>query len=121
MPGWHWHESGRVQVLSFTEGLATSLAGLGFLPKILIVPYESAYPGFGEVHVLADRDHIDVCKPEGKDAPAYSLLLEFIRANVSDGMMSSSIEAAAADANSGAACGSADAADVEDLVMTSSA
>eukprot|EP00878_Enallax_costatus_P030819 GHUV01033613.1.p1 GENE.GHUV01033613.1~~GHUV01033613.1.p1 ORF type:complete len:255 (+),score=41.16 GHUV01033613.1:296-1060(+) len=118
------HESGRVQVLSFTEGLATSLAGLGFLPKILIVPYESAYPGFGEVHVLADRDHIDVCKPEGKGAPAYSKLLEFITANMANSITgSSSGEAAAGESRqaAAAACGGAAAATAEDLVMVSSA
>ncbi|WIA08091.1 hypothetical protein OEZ85_007554 [Tetradesmus obliquus] len=76
------HESGRVQVLSFTEGLPTSLAGLGFIPKILIVPFESAYPGFGAVHVLGAQDHIDVCKPDSRQAPAYAELLQFVRGSM---------------------------------------
>jgi hypothetical protein len=78
------HDAGRVQVLSFVEGLPTSLAGLGFMPKIVIVPFESAYPGFGEVHVLAGQDHVDVCKPDRKGAEGYLRLVEFIRANVAD-------------------------------------
>jgi hypothetical protein len=76
------HGSGRVSVLSLCEGLATNLAGLDFMPRILIVPFESAYPGFGEVHVLQDQDHISVCKPASRQAPAYSLLLEFVRVSV---------------------------------------
>eukprot|EP00775_Hariotina_reticulata_P003427 gene3427-3699_t len=78
------HDAGKVRVLSFVEGLPTSLAGLGFMPKIVIVPFESAYPGFGEVHVLAGQDHVDVCKPERKGAEGYVKLVEFIRANVAD-------------------------------------
>lgn len=107
------HDTGRVQVLSFTEGLATSLAGLGFLPKILIVPYESAYPGFGEVHVLTDRDHVDVCKPESRDAPAYAMLLEFLRASVVAVTISEGQSASAGGGSCGRDCsGAAAAADV---------
>jgi hypothetical protein len=76
------HQAGRVSVLSLCEGLATNLAGLDFMPRILIVPFESAYPGFGEVHVLQDQDHITVCKPSSQEAPAYKLLLEFVRASI---------------------------------------
>jgi hypothetical protein len=64
------------------EGLSTNLAGLEFLPRILIVPFESAYPGFGAVHVLQDQDHISICKPASPEAPAYKLLVEFVRASV---------------------------------------
>lgn len=102
------HDTGRVKVLSFTEGLATTLAGLGFLPKILIVPYESAYPGFGEVIVLSERDHVDVCKPEGRDAAAYAKLLEFVRASVvPPAMLSSSDDQSgkAGEGSCGRACG----------------
>lgn len=116
------HDSGRVQVLSFTEGLATSLAGLGFLPKILIVPYESAYPGFGEVCILQDRDHIDVCKPSGRDVPAYSKLLEFLKANVDKKCTGDSEGTVGGSDSAGgrAACG-ADAASSEDIALVSSA
>eukprot|EP00882_Tetradesmus_deserticola_P025111 GHRQ01027560.1.p1 GENE.GHRQ01027560.1~~GHRQ01027560.1.p1 ORF type:complete len:331 (-),score=56.04 GHRQ01027560.1:57-1049(-) len=89
------HESGAVQVLSFTEGLPTSLAGLGFIPKILIVPFESAYPGFGAVHVLGAQDHIDVCKPDSRQAPAYAELLQFVRGTMAAAGMPMAAVAAA--------------------------
>jgi hypothetical protein len=110
------HESGRVQVLSFTEGLATSLAGLGFIPKILIVPFESAYPGFGAVHVLGSQDHIDVCKPDSKEAPAYAELLQFVRGSMAAaGVAAAAVAAEGDDCNGGeggAGSASSSAADV---------
>jgi hypothetical protein len=69
-----------VSVLSFCEGEPTNLAGLGLFPRILVVPFESGYPGFGEVHVLGGQDHITVCKPASRDAPGYALLLQFVTA-----------------------------------------
>ncbi|KAF6253585.1 hypothetical protein COO60DRAFT_1546218 [Scenedesmus sp. NREL 46B-D3] len=96
------HESGRVQVLSFTEGLPTSLAGLGFIPKILIVPFESAYPGFGAVHVLGAQDHIDVCKPGSRQAPAYAELVQFVRGSMAAaGVAAAAVAAVPEDAESG--------------------
>lgn len=97
------HQSGHVSVISFCEGLATNLAGLDFMPRILIVPFESAYPGFGEVHVLRDQDHINVCKPPSQQAPAYALLLEFVRASVA--------RAAAEEAEAAARAGEGSAVD----------
>lgn len=74
------HASGRLAVLNFCEGEPTNLAGLDLFPRILIVPFESAYPGFGQVHVLTGQDHITLCKPSSREAPGYVLLLQFVRA-----------------------------------------
>jgi protein SERAC1 len=71
--------AGGVAVLSFAEGQPTSLAGLGFLPRLLIVPVDSAYPGFGGLTLLQDEDHINVCKPASRGAAAYEHLLAFLR------------------------------------------
>ena len=59
------------------EGSPTVLAG--FIPKVLIVPFESGYPGYGRVHLLNDADHIGVCKPKSREDVAYKDLLEFIK------------------------------------------
>jgi hypothetical protein len=67
-------------VLSFAEGLPTPLAG--FIPKVVIVPFESAYPGFGTVRVLSQKDHVDICKPLGREDDSYRELLRFVRASV---------------------------------------
>ena len=73
------HDQGRVAVLSFCEGLPTSLPLLtSYLPKIVIVPFESGYPGFGLVHMLHDKDHIGACKPSSREDTAYSLTHDFI-------------------------------------------
>ena len=96
------HDSGKVGVLSLCEGLATNLAGLDFMPRILIVPFESAYPGFGEVHVLQDQDHINVCKPASPEAPAYRLLLDFVRASVASAAQKQAEAAARAEAGAAA-------------------
>lgn len=71
------HDSGKVQVLSFVEGQATHLSG--YIPKILIVPPESADPGFGSSVVLPHDDHISVCKPSSREAPAYSVLWAWLQ------------------------------------------
>lgn len=88
------HQSGQVAVLNICEGQATNLAGLDFMPRILIVPFESAYPGFGEIHVLHDQDHISVCKPVSREAPGYQLLMQFVRASV-DKAAAAQVQAAA--------------------------
>jgi hypothetical protein len=67
-----------LRVLSFVEGQGTELAG--YIPKVHIVPLESADPGFGRVVVLPDEDHITVCKPKGKDDVSYVEVLDFVRA-----------------------------------------
>jgi hypothetical protein len=74
---------GRVKVLSFAEGLPTPLAG--FIPRVVIVPLESAYPGFGGARLLAGRDHIDLCKASSRSDEAYAETLRFVRACVGAG------------------------------------
>lgn len=111
------HESGRVQVLSFTEGLATSLAGLGFIPKVLIVPFESAYPGFGAVHVLESQDHIDVCKPESRQAQAYTKLVEFVKASMAAAGVGVDGPEAGSGGGGGAGDGRVDGQDAENVVL----
>ena len=71
------HAAGKISLLSFTEG--TPLAVMGFIPKVFIVPFQSAYPGFGLVYNLVDLDHIHVCKPTNRDDANYVLLLRFLR------------------------------------------
>ena len=70
-------------MLSFVEGLPTPLAG-GYLPRVVVVPFESGYPGFGAVHLLPGRDHVSVCKPTSRGDPSYAALLAFVRGAVAD-------------------------------------
>lgn len=73
-------KSGQLPVLSFSEGLPTKLA---YIPTH-VVPHESAYPGYGEFVVLAQHDHISVCKPSDPDDPAYARLIAFLRARAQE-------------------------------------
>lgn len=52
------HEAGALPALSFGEGVATHVQRL--LPRVVVVPPDSAYPGFGDFVVLSDMDHIEV-------------------------------------------------------------
>lgn len=97
------HDARVLRVLSFTEGQPTQLLGSGLLPKVQVVPFESAYPGFGVVQVLQDRDHIGVCKPCTRDDPAYALAFDFVRAALVDGDAAASAEAELGAAASAAA------------------
>lgn len=65
---------GKLAVLSFSEGLPTQVSYL----STHIVPHESAYPGYGEFLVLPNHDHITVCKPNNRQDPAFSVLVEFL-------------------------------------------
>ncbi len=64
----HRRAGGDVRVLSYLEGAPTKLAELpvpGLKGRAIaaeVVAMESAYPGFGELVVLPDSDHIDACK-----------------------------------------------------------
>jgi hypothetical protein len=40
---------------------------------------ESAYPGFGARLDMRGHDHISLCKPEGRDAPAYQVVANMLR------------------------------------------
>lgn len=64
----------KLNVLSFSEGLPTKLSYL----STHIVPHESAYPGYGEFVVLAEHDHITVCKPNDVNDPAFANLVQFL-------------------------------------------
>lgn len=54
-------EAGRLAALSFAEGVPSRVTAL--LPRLIVVPPESAYPGFGEFVPLPDLDHIQVGHP----------------------------------------------------------
>ena len=81
-----------VRVLSFLEGAPTTLAELpvpGLKGRAIaaeIVAAESAYPGFGDLVVLPQCDHIDACKPRDREEPNYKRTLELIRAAALDAM-----------------------------------
>lgn len=66
-------------MLSFVEGQPTPFAPQSFLPRVVIVPRKSAYPGFGGVRLLPGNDHVDVCKPCGRGDPIYAETLAFVR------------------------------------------
>jgi len=50
--------AGALPALSFGEGVPTAVQRL--LPRMVVVPPESAYPGFGDFVMLHDMDHIQV-------------------------------------------------------------
>lgn len=70
------HESGRLAVLSFCEGMPLSLVPM--LPRLVVVPAETASPGYGDTVLLPSADHIDACKPPSRQDPAYAELLGLI-------------------------------------------
>ncbi|KAL6752465.1 hypothetical protein V8C86DRAFT_2754006 [Haematococcus lacustris] len=72
-----WQQLGGLRVVSAAEGQPTSLGPL--LPAMLIVPRESAHPGFGLQTVLPEHDHVSLCKPASRDALAYRLVAEMLR------------------------------------------
>ncbi len=74
--------SGQLSVLSFGEGIPTVINGL--LPKLLVVPEESANPGFGDFVLLKGIDHINVCKPLDQTDPAYARLQQFLQTRIRD-------------------------------------
>ncbi len=76
------HAAGRLPVLAFAEGVPLSLAPV--LPKLIVVPEASAFPGYGEAVVLPVADHITTCKPTGRADAAYARLLDFLRARAAE-------------------------------------
>jgi hypothetical protein len=48
--------------------------------SIVVVPFESAFPGYGAVRVLPRADHVGVCKPASRADEAYAAALAFLRA-----------------------------------------
>uniref|UniRef100_A0A0E0CWC7 DUF676 domain-containing protein n=1 Tax=Oryza meridionalis TaxID=40149 RepID=A0A0E0CWC7_9ORYZ len=74
------HSKGLLNVLSFSETQVTPIVeGYGgWALRMEIVPIESAYPGYGELVVLASTDHINSCKPVNKNDPSYADTLAFL-------------------------------------------
>ena len=70
------HERGEVDVISFCETVPLSLVGM--LPRVLVVPEGTAFPGYGETATVT-ADHIDACKPSSREDPAYYRLERFIQ------------------------------------------
>jgi hypothetical protein len=52
-----------LRVVSLLEGQTTDPPDGLPLPKMIIVSPEVGYPGIGEVVMLLDKDHTEVCKP----------------------------------------------------------
>ena len=63
------HGLGKLRVLSFGETERLAVAPL--LPRVLVVPPESASPGYGEFVLLEGEDHIGVCKPGSREDVGY--------------------------------------------------
>lgn len=71
-----WSEMEGFPILHFSESVPTQL--LPVMPKIMIVPPESAFPGFGESIQLVQADHVAACKPAAPDAISYSKTMQLI-------------------------------------------
>ncbi|XP_037282655.1 protein SERAC1 [Rhipicephalus microplus] len=63
-----------IPCLSFGERVKTVL---GFRMSKVLVPVESADPGFGDFFVL-DTSHLEICKPHRWSSFSYQLLLDFL-------------------------------------------
>ncbi len=79
----------QLEVLSLQEGLPTHFHPL--FPKLVIVPLESGYPGFGGLVLLRDLDHINTCKPRSTEDLAYKTVRDFLgrlisRVHIAPGM-----------------------------------
>eukprot|EP00899_Mesostigma_viride_P019554 jgi/Mesvir1/275/Mv13610-RA.2 len=77
---WGRHRKGEIDVLGFGESLSTPLmeAYGRRVVRAEVVPWESAYPGFGKFLVVENADHISVCKPVSKEDMSYTKTREFI-------------------------------------------
>ncbi|CAK8689305.1 protein SERAC1-like isoform X2 [Clavelina lepadiformis] len=69
-----------LNVLTFGEMQTTNI-GLGAYIKLHIVPPESADPGVGEF-ILADTNHLNICKPSSRHSHIYQQTVSFIRSCV---------------------------------------
>jgi len=76
------HAAGSLRVLSFGETARMAVAPL--LPRVLVVPPDSAAPGYGAFWLLAGRDHIAVCKPGSRADPAYGETAALVAAVLAD-------------------------------------
>lgn len=68
-----------IPALSLGETVPCRLPVIGI--EALVVPPTSANPNFGDFQLLEDSTHIDVCKPQAKDDPRYSIVKDFILAS----------------------------------------
>ena len=84
-------ESGRVRVLSYGETEKLSVARV--LPPLLVVPPESAAPGYGEFVPLEGADHIRVCKPADRGEVAYQKTAALVREVVEEAARGAGVEA----------------------------
>lgn len=71
-----WCEIEGFPILHFSESVPTQL--LPVIPKIMVVPPESALPGFGESIQLLHADHVAACKPAAPDAISYRKTMQLI-------------------------------------------
>lgn len=76
------HALGKLRVLSFGETERLAVAPL--LPRVLVVPPDSASPGYGEFVLLEGEDHIGVCKPGSREAPGYERCRLVVEAVIRD-------------------------------------
>ena len=83
-------ESGRVRVLSYGETEKLSVARV--LPPLLVVPPESAAPGYGEFVALEGADHIRVCKPAEKGEVAYQKTAALVMEVVAEATRAAGVE-----------------------------
>uniref|UniRef100_H2YVV1 Protein SERAC1 n=1 Tax=Ciona savignyi TaxID=51511 RepID=H2YVV1_CIOSA len=73
-------DAGLLKVINFGEMQSTDI-GLGPRIRLHIVPPESADSGIGEF-VLADKDHLNICKPQSRHSSIYQQTVAFIRSCV---------------------------------------
>nr|XP_026691433.1 protein SERAC1-like isoform X1 [Ciona intestinalis] len=73
-------ELDKIKVMNFGEMQATDI-GLGPRIRLHIVPPESADSGIGEF-ILADKDHLNICKPQSRHSSIYQQTVAFIRSCV---------------------------------------
>ncbi|CAD5111024.1 DgyrCDS376 [Dimorphilus gyrociliatus] len=69
----------QLPVFSFAEGSASQFP---FGIKRIIVPESYAYPGIGEFRVMAELNHLDICKPKDRESDLYLETKNFILRNV---------------------------------------
>ncbi|GAB9474507.1 hypothetical protein Gpo141_00011629 [Globisporangium polare] len=70
-----------IAALSIGETLPCRLPVIGF--ETLVVPPESANPGFGEFVTVENSTHMSVCKPSSQEDVRYTLAKEFITKHAS--------------------------------------
>ena len=74
-----YHDEGRVRCLSFGEQHKTAVwdLPLGRKLSLVVVPEDTANPGFGEFLSVAE-DHLNICKPQSPEDPVFAKLVDFL-------------------------------------------